>query len=120
MLRFFEEYAKHFALNGGQALQGMRYLLSHPDFDRVASRGTAKHMYLSLGLRSRRVLNDTFFALMPPHWHHSKAELAQMTRVPFARWFQYGYCAWRFTDTGEPKASLPPDIDRRWDPRCKE
>jgi len=119
MFRFLEEYAKHFALNIGQALQGIRYFLSHPDFDRVAVKGSTRHMRLSISLRSKRVANDLFFALIPPHWHHTKDELVQMTRVPFSLWFQYGYCAWRFTDTGEPKIYLPPDIDKRWDPRCK-
>jgi hypothetical protein len=118
MLRFFEEYAKHFALNLGQALQGIRYLFSHPDFDAVAPRGSIRHAALSVRLRSKRVANDLLFALLPPHWHHTRAELAQMRKTPLGRWFQYGYCAWRFTDSGEPLNELPSDVDKRWDPRC--
>jgi hypothetical protein len=113
MRRFLEEYAKHFALNFGQALQGIRYLFSHPDVDTVARRGSIRHAALSVRLRSKRVANDLFFALIPPHWHHTRDELAQMRQTPISRWFQYGYCAWRFRDSAESS-----DVDRRWDPRC--
>jgi hypothetical protein len=119
MRRFVEEYAKHTALNLGQALQGIRYFYSHPDVDRRAERGTWRHAVLSARLRGKRVVNDLFFASIPPHWHHSKDELEQMTTVPFGRWFQYGYCAWRFTETGELRQDLPADVDKRWDPRCE-
>ena len=117
--RVFEEYAKHGSLNLGQALQGIRYFYSHPDIDDEAAPGTLLHVALSARLRSKRVANDLFFALIPPHWHHSRDELAVMTRVSLSRWFQYGYCAWRFTDSGDAKEPLPPNIDKRWDPRCK-
>ena len=118
MIRFLEEYLKHFALNFGQALQGLRYLASHPDIDRLSPAGSPRHIVLSVRLRSRRVANDLFFALIPPHWHHTPQELESMTRVPVARWFQYGYCAWRFTETGEPRVDLK-GVDQRWDPRCE-
>jgi len=117
---FLEAYAKHTALNLGQALQGIRYLHSHPDIDRVVPRGTLRHVALSLKLRARRVANDLFFAAIPPHWHHSREELAQLTGISARRWFSYGYCAWRFTDTGAAKDPLPADVDRRWDPRCDD
>jgi len=118
MRRFLDEYAKHFALNLGQALQGFRYLFSHPDVDATSARGTPQHAWLSARLRSKRVLNDLFFALIPPHWHHSREELRSMSGIAAWQWFQYGYCAWRFTETGEVKADLA-GVDRRWDPRCK-
>jgi hypothetical protein len=117
-VRFLEEYAKHTALNLGQALQGMRYLTSHPDVDARARRGSLRHAALSAALRTKRIANDLFFATIPPHWHHTREELEGMTRVSLSRWFQYGYCAWRFDDTGAPRSHLGPDIDRRWDPRC--
>ena len=119
MFRFFEEYTKHSALNFGQALQGLRYLFSHPDFDSVAPRGTLRHAFLSAGLRSRRAVNDLFFALIPPHWHHTREELASMTKVPVSMWFLAGYCAWRFTESGELLSPPPTDVDKRWDPRCE-
>jgi hypothetical protein len=118
MFRFLEEYLKHFALNFGQALQGIRYFFSHPDIDAISPRGSIRHAATSAGLRSKRILNDFFFALTPPHWHHTREELSSMRRIATSRWFQYGYCAWRFTESGETKADLA-GVDRRWDPRCR-
>ena len=63
-----------------------------------------------------RVANDIFFAVLPPGLHHSKTELSQFAKASLSRWFQYGYCAWRFTESGEPKSVLPRNIDKRWDP----
>jgi len=117
--RLAVEYTKHAALNLGQALQGVRYVYSHPDIDERAPRGGARHFALSVWLRARRIGNDLFFAAIPPQWHHTPDELEVMTRIPTSKWFQYGYCAWRFDDEGWPKRELPPDIDRRWDPRCQ-
>jgi hypothetical protein len=114
-----EQYAKHAALNFGQALQGLRYVHSHPDIDREAPRGSVVHLARSLGLRLRRVANDLFFATIPPHWHHTADELCGMQAVSFRRWFDYGYCAWQFTETGELKADAGAAADKRWDPRCK-
>jgi hypothetical protein len=117
MLRFLEDYGKHAALNFGQALQGARYFLSHPDIDARFRRGTLRHVGMSALLRSRRVANDLFFAVLPPQWHHTQEELRAMSSISFTRWFQYGYCAWRFDDTGSPKPDLT-GCDPRWDPRC--
>jgi hypothetical protein len=118
MMRFLEEYIKHSALNLGQTLQGIRFFFSHPDIDRAAPRGSLKHAALSARLRLKRILNDLFFALIPPHWHHTKEELGSMTKTPILRWFQYGYCAWRFEESGELKRDLT-GVDKRWDPRCQ-
>jgi hypothetical protein len=117
MIRFLEEYAKHSALNFGQAFQGIRYFFSHPDIDQLAPKGSIKHLALSARLRFKRIINDLFFAVIPPHWHHTKEELSSMTKTPIMRWFQYGYCAWRFEESGELKKDLT-DVDKRWDPRC--
>jgi len=38
MIPFLEEYLKHFALDFGEALQGVRYFFSHPDIDAAAPR----------------------------------------------------------------------------------
>lgn len=116
---FVEEYAKHAALNFGQAMQGVRYIHSHPDCDEAAARGTFKHLYLSLSLRGKRIANDIFFAVLPPHWHHTPDELRQIRTVPFKKWFFYGYSAWQFTDSGDVRADLDETVDRRWDPRCQ-
>jgi len=119
MFSTLEEYAKHAALNVGQALQGIRYFYSHPDVDAVAARGSVSHVSRSFRIRGKQVLNDLFFAVIPPHWHHTREELAGMRDVPLGAWFSYGYCAWRFDDTGKPKSDLS-GVDRRWDPRCRE
>ncbi|HEY6641833.1 hypothetical protein [Povalibacter sp.] len=118
MLLFFEEYAKHFALNFGQAAHGIRYFFSHPDADSSSPRGSLKHGLVSSGIRSKRVANDLLFAFIPPHWHHSREELSSMLSISFSQWFQYGYSAWRFTESGEVRADLA-GVDRRWDPRCQ-
>jgi hypothetical protein len=120
MVYFFEEYIKHAALNFGQAAQGIRYLFSHPDIDKFAPRGTARHLWLSMVLRSKRILNDLFFALLPPHWHHTREQLVIMRGIPISKWFQYGYCAWKFTKDGDIRNDLPASVDKRWDPRCKK
>ena len=118
MFHFLEEYAKHSALNFGQVCQGLRYLFSHPDFDSVAARGTLRHALLSVRLRSKRIANDLLFTLLPPQWHHTPEELAPMTKISSLTWFRCGYSPWRFAETGELLATLPVDIDKRWDPRC--
>ena len=118
MFRIVEEYSKHAALNLGQALQGLRFLFSHPDFDSIASKGTVRHALLSARLRSRRFVNDLLFALLPPHWHHTQEELAQLKQNSLLKWFQCGYSPWRFSEVGEYLNPLPPNVDRRWDPRC--
>ena len=117
-MRFLEDYGKHAALNFGQALQGVRYLFTHPDVDVRAPRGTFLHVSLSARLRLRRIANDLCFAILPPQSHHTADELSAMRSSSFSNWFQYGYCAWRFDDTGREKRDLA-GVDRRWDPRCK-
>lgn len=119
MPNWLEEYLKHFALNFGQALQGVRYIFSHPNIDRYAPRGSVEHIFRSIGRRSRLIANDLLFALLPPHWHHTPEELASLRGASFVRWFQYGYCAWRFTEAGEIRSDLS-SVDRRWDPRCDD
>lgn len=115
---WFEDYAKHSVLNLGQFAQGVRYLHSHPDIDPRARRGSARHFVLSVWFRSRRAANDLFFALIPPDWHHTPEQLSAMRPVPLRKWFFYGYCPWRFDDTGEVREDLS-SADPRWDPRCK-
>ena len=116
---FFTEYLKHSVLNLRQARQGVRYFYSHPDIDRIAKRGTLKHVLCSIILRVSLILNDFYFAIWSPHWHHTKEEIQSFHLASTKRWFQYGYCAWRFDDNGGFK-ELTGQEDRRWDPRCKE
>lgn len=120
MLAYLEAYLKHSALNFGQAAQGLRFLFTHPDVDAVAPPGTVRHVMGSVRIRSRRLANDMFFAMIPPHWHHTPEECRSFRPYPAARWFDAGYRPCRFTETGE---FLPPDAvtrEARWDPRCKD
>lgn len=117
-MRFLEDYGKHAALNAGQALQGLRYVFTHPDVDAHARPGTLPHARRSAQLRLRRIANDLFFAILPPQSHHTPEELRAMRSTSVWKWFQYGYCAWRFDETGGQKPDLT-GVDRRWDPRCK-
>jgi len=120
MLFWMEAYRKHAALNFGQAAQGVRFLLSHSDVDSIAPPGTVRHALHALPLRLKRVANDLFFALLPPQWHHSRAELEMLRPFPARFWFQAGYGPYRFSETG---GMLPQDEwvrEPRWDPRCKD
>ena len=85
--QFIEEYAKHALLNLGQACQGLRYFYSHPDIDLVATRGSFAHFLRSITFRTKMIANDLVFALLPPHWHHTSAELQSMHAVPLQKWF---------------------------------
>lgn len=120
MFRKLEQYAKHSALNFGQVAQGLRFLLTHPDMDRAASPGTLKHMAKSAPYRMRRIGNDLFFALIPPHWHHTPDELASLQPFSLWHWFQAGYRPYRFRESGEWLPRHEATREARWDPRCKE
>jgi len=119
MKNFFIAYSRHFILNLGQALQGIRFFYSHPDFDKVALRGSIKHFRYSVTKRLKLILNDLFFAIIPPHWHHSEYELISLHRFTFKTWFEAGYSPWKFVDESLERRTLSGEEDRRWDPRCK-
>lgn len=119
MSSWTEEYFKHAALNFGQALQGLRFLHTHPDIDRIARPGTLRHRLHALPLRLRRGANDLLFAVLPPRWHHTREELAVFAHAPVGLWFQAGFAPCGFGETGE---RLPPEDrvrEARWDPRCR-
>lgn len=120
MIVFLEVYLKHSALNFGQAAQGLRFLFTHPDADAFASPGTPRHIARSLRLRLPRLVNDLFFAAIPPQWHHTPEECLSFRPHPAGWWFDAGYRPCRFTETG---ALLPPGAvtrEARWDPRCRD
>jgi hypothetical protein len=118
--KFTTEYLRHSALNFGQALQGMRYFYSHPKVDTLAKRGTFRHFRLSLGRRAKLILNDLFFAAIPPQWHHSEAELATLHQFSVWTWFEAGFMPWIFKDETLQRRALVGNEDRRWDPRCDD
>jgi len=120
MFSFFEEYVKHSALNFGQAAQGFRFLLTHPDADSLARPGTVRHAVAALPIRAKRIANDLFFAVIPPHWHHTDRELKSLHGYSVKQWFDAGYGPYRFTETGEYLPAHEITREPRWDPRCKE
>lgn len=117
---WMEEYLKHSALNFGQALQGIRFLFTHPDIDRIAPPGSLRHVAHAVPLRLKRIGNDLFFALLPPRWHHSREELATLHGLPVRRWFQAGYGPYRFSESGDLLPRAEATHEPRWDPRCRE
>lgn len=114
------EYLNHSALNFGQALHGLRFLFTHPDVDRIAPPRTVKHAAHAAPLRLRRIANDLFFAILPPRWHHTRAELQVFHQSPARRWFQAGFGPYRFTESGDPVPEAEIVREVRWDPRCKD
>jgi len=119
MFEWIEEYAKHATLNFGQALQGLRYLLTHPRVDRVAERGSLGHAWLSLKMRSGLVANDLFFAILPRRCPPARGVGGGFRAVPCRRRFQCGDWAGRFPDPGALREDLPGGASR-WDPRCDD
>ncbi|MEO8245420.1 MAG: hypothetical protein ABI832_24370 [bacterium] len=112
------EYIRHAVLNLGQAAQGVRYAYSHPDMDARHPRGSVPHVLASLGRRLPLICNDLVYAVLPPRWHHTDAQLRVMMPVPVGQWFWHGYCTWAYTGTAAALLNLAM-VDRRWDPRCK-
>jgi hypothetical protein len=93
-----EEYWKHTALNLGQAVRDLRYFYYHPDADKIAKEGTAKHYAYSAVRRVGSLSNNVFYSIIPPHWHHSKAELEYLTPASTKEWFMHGYAPWVYPD----------------------
>lgn len=93
---WLDEYWKHTALNLGQAARDLRYFSSHPDADSFAPEGCIRHRLLSAGFRLRSFVNNLFYSVIPPHWHHTPQELAQMHPGSARRWFLHGYAPWTY------------------------
>jgi hypothetical protein len=92
------EYWKHTALNLGQLVRDFRFFYYHPASDRIAREGTAKHYAASFVHRLRSMGNNAFYAIVPPHWHHTAEDLRSMSSVQTHKWFLHGYAPWRFSD----------------------
>ena len=98
-----EEYAKHTALNLGQAARDIRYLTNHPG----APEG-AGHAFESVKRRLPSLLNNLFYAAVPPHLHHDKAELAAMGGS-LGDWYRRGYAPWKHAAPAAKIADAPSD-----------
>lgn len=114
------EYIRHSALNLGQVAQGVRYLVTHPDYDRIAPPGTIKHVLRAVPLRLKRIANDLLFAVLPPRWHHTRDELKIFRRGSVKTWYQAGFGPHRFTEAGDLLPEPAIVHEARWDPRCRE
>ncbi len=98
-----DEYWKHTALNLGQVARDLRYFYYHPEADKVAQEGSAKHYVASVGRRVRSLGNNIFYSVVPPHWHYTAEDLKSMTPVPAHKWFLHGYAPWQFPDPRKGK-----------------
>jgi len=74
--RVMKEYANHSALNAGQAVRDAKHFLNHPHADARAAIGTIRHKLESAKLRTKSMANNTYYAVIPPHGHHERADLA--------------------------------------------
>jgi hypothetical protein len=74
--RVLKEYANHSALNAGQAVRDAKHFLSHPHADAKAAKGTLRHKLESAKLRTKSIANNAYYATIPPHGHHERADLA--------------------------------------------
>jgi hypothetical protein len=80
--RVLKEYAKHSALNAGQAARDLRYLHDYPDAGSVSS--SIKKRLLSLA-------NNVKYTIKSPHSHHEVEDLVHMDKGRLRDWFLYGY-----------------------------
>ena len=80
-----EDYAKHTALNLGQAARDVRYVHDYPGEDTVLG---------SMGKRLPSLAHNLLFAALPPRLHHTKEELAESDPYTMREMFQHGYAPW--------------------------
>lgn len=95
-------YLNHAALNSGQAARDIRYFHDHPDADRVAGRGTAKHVASSITSRVPSLTSNLYYSALPPQLHHTKEELDSMEGGA-KDWFLHGYNPWDHEDPSKAK-----------------
>jgi len=98
MKQFFRDYAKHTALNLGQAARDLRFFYYHPGADKLAKEGSLRHAALSAPRRTKSLANNLLFSALPPQLHHSPKELSTMKSGSHAAWFLYGYMPWKYPD----------------------
>ena len=106
------DYARHSALNLGQATRDVRYFLDHPDADKVAPKGTLAHAVSSAVTRTPSLASNLYYAALPPQLHHSAEELADLKEESpsIKRIFLEGYKPWEYPIK---KASAIKPMDQR-------
>lgn len=88
------DYARHSALNFGQAARDVRWLLEHPGADKVAPEGSLKHKASSLSLRLPSLASNVYYGVLPPLLHHTREELADSKDKSLRTMFREGYNPW--------------------------
>lgn len=100
-LQYWKDYLNHSALNAGQAARDVRYLTNHPNADAVAPEGSMRHRLESLKHRIPSLANNAKYTLLPPQWHHTPADLADMGIATPKQWFMSGYDPWNHKIPGD-------------------
>jgi len=88
------DYARHSALNFGQAARDVRWLLEHPGADKVAPEGSLKHKASSLSLRLPSLASNVYYGVLPPLLHHTREELADSKDKSLRTMLREGYNPW--------------------------
>jgi len=92
---FAKEYARHAALNLGQAARDVRYFFNHPDADKIAPEGTPLHVASSVTSRVPSLAGNLYYAALPPGLHHTPEDLAGVNAATAKEWFMNGYAPWK-------------------------
>jgi len=78
---YIEDYAKHSTMNLGQVLRHLRYLTDLPDTPRLEA----------LKQRLRWIANDLYYTVTPGQWHHTQAELDELSKYTYADLLKMGF-----------------------------
>lgn len=100
---FVGDYARHSALNAGQAARDLRYISSHPD---------AESLPESMAKRIKSFGINAFYTALPPQLHHSKKELAELREKTPSEWFHQGYKPWEKRADLQDSVKLQPHQKR--------
>ena len=68
-------------MNLGQVLRHLRYLTDLPDTPRLEA----------LKQRLRWIANDLYYTVTPGQWHHTQAELDELSKYSYADLLKMGF-----------------------------
>ena len=103
---FLGDYARHSALNLGQATRDVRYLGEHPNADKVAPKGSVKHVVSSVIARAPSLTSNLYYSALPPQLHHTEEELSESRGKSLKQLFREGYNPWEQDKTAKVKTPL--------------
>ena len=78
---YMKDYAKHSALNLGQVLRHLRYITNLPDTPKLEA----------LKKRLRWLANDLYYTVTPGQWHHTQAELDELSSYSYSDLIRMGF-----------------------------